>query len=136
MEILCYVIYGIGLIVTISWLFNIRHNTKTGQGVGGGIVNTTILFIISLVLIPLLKLSPFHLFWLFPVSMMLGLILSRLSHYFPFSLLSYPGHAFWRLICMGLNIKDCTHRGIYGMNYQEFGKLMDEIAHSENKKQM
>lgn len=126
-KILAYIVYGVGIVLTVIWLLGIRVHTKTGQGVAATTVNITMLFIVSLALVPLLELSPFHLLWFFPVSVVLGM----LSGSFPFSLLSYPGRVIWRLACVGLDIRCGTQRGIYGMSRDEFDRTIDEIGHAE-----
>lgn len=98
MEFLGYVIYAIGLLLAISWLFGIRMHIAEGKGVAMQTVNTTLLFFTSLALIPALNLSPLHLLWMYPVSLVIGM----LSLAFPFSLLSVFGNVLARIACIGL----------------------------------
>jgi hypothetical protein len=53
------------------------------------------------------KSSPYNLFWLFPVSYLLGIF----SLVPPFSLLWYPANLFGKFCCIGLN-KDEVKRNI------------------------
>lgn len=127
MEILSYVIYGVGVLLTLIWLAGIRVNTNSGQGVAATTVNTTLLFIVSLILIPALELSLFHLIWLFGASAMIGM----LSGVFPFSILSVPGRVLWRLVCLGIDTSNMTENGIYGMNRAQFDAFVDESLSSK-----
>jgi len=102
MKLVAYIIYGIGVSFAITWLLGIRLYTKSGRGVQIQTVNTTMLFIVSLILIPLFKLSPFHLLWMYPASWLLGV----LSLTFPFSFLSFFGNIVGKIICIGLNKKE------------------------------
>jgi len=99
MKIIGYVVYVIGVLMAVSWLFGIRSYTARGVGATRMTVNTAMLFIVSLVVVPALSLSPFHLLWMFPASFILGM----LSLAFPFSLLSVPGQAVFEIVCIGLD---------------------------------
>jgi hypothetical protein len=57
------------------------------------------LFVVCLILIPSLSISPFHVLWMLPVSLVVGLF----SLAMPFALLSIPGHLFHRLVCVGID---------------------------------
>ena len=106
MEILKYIFYALGVIVTVGWLYGIRVHTMTGEGVNKGTVNITMLFLISLILVPLLDISTFHLLWLFPLSVILGF----LSITFPFSVLWIPGRIVWRMACIGIDMEEASKR--------------------------
>ena len=99
MEIVGYIVYGVAIVLAIVWLVGIRTYTKSGQGVTMPTVNTTMLFIVSLVVVLVLELSPLHLLWMYPASFVLGM----LSLAFPFSLLSIPGNIVAFIACIGLN---------------------------------
>ena len=99
MEIIGYVVYGIGVLFAVAWLIGIRTYTNSGQGLTISTVNTTMLFIVSLALVPILQVDPLHLLWMYPLSFVLGM----LSLVFPFSLLSIPGHLVGWIACIGLN---------------------------------
>ena len=100
MEILEIIIFIIGVLLTLSWIYGIRTNIKRGDGVTKGTVNITMLFIISLILVPILKISSLHLLWMFPVSMLIGFLSQAL---FPLSLLSIPSHIITVISCLGLD---------------------------------
>jgi hypothetical protein len=83
---------------TLIWAYGVRSYVQRGQGPSQQTVNQTMLFSVSLVLIPMLRISPFHLLWLFFASFVIG----ALSLTFPFSLLSIPGRLFGSICCFGL----------------------------------
>ena len=114
MEILGFGVYIICFLLTLLWVVGIRANTASGQGVAMGTVNTTLLFIVSLILIPAFSLSPFHLIWLFSTSVVLGIF----SLTPPFSILSVPGRLLWILVCLGLNTSSMTQKHICGLKRQ------------------
>jgi hypothetical protein len=133
MEIAGYIVYGIGIILAITWMIGIRTYTKSGQGVTMSTVNTTMLFIVSLVVVPILNLTPLHLLWMYPASFILGM----LSLAFPFSLLSIPGNIVAFIACAGLNQeevqnnKDRIQRGLElvhseGLTVEEAKKRLEE----------
>lgn len=83
MHIIANIIYIICVLIAISWGILIRHRAKTEQATEKIFEVFGVLMVVSLILIPTLSLSPFHLLWMFPVSFLLG----TLSLIFPFSLL-------------------------------------------------
>lgn len=99
MQILEYIVYAIGVLVAITWLRGIRSYIARGSRITRQTVNTTMLFIVSLVLVPTIPFSSFHLLWMFPASFFIG----TLSLVFPFSLLSVPGQAIFHIACLGLD---------------------------------
>jgi hypothetical protein len=106
MQIIGYAVYGIAVFLAGTFFIGIRSNTARGAGVTRQTVNTTMLFTVSLVVVPLLSLSPFHLLWMFPISFVLG----ALSLAFPFSLLSIPGRGIFHIACIGLDQKELRKR--------------------------
>lgn len=133
MEIAEYIIYVVGVILALTWMIGIRTYTKSGQGVTMSTVNTTMLFLVSLVVVPILKLSPLHLFWMYPVSFVLGM----LSLAFPFSLLSISGNIVAFIACVGLNQEEIQRnkgriqRGVElvhreGLSVEEAKKRLEE----------
>ena len=133
MEILEYVTYGAGVLLTIIWMLGIRTNTSSGEGVAMSTVNATMLFIVCLAVIPFLNISYFHLLWAFPASVVIGL----LSLSFPLSVLSIPGHAVFWFACIGLNQeeiaknKERVRRGVElvhqeGLTVEEAKKRLEE----------
>jgi hypothetical protein len=90
--------------ITIFWAYGIRSYVRSGQGVSQQTVNQTMMFALSLIIVPIFGLSPFHLLWIFPVSFVFGM----LSFVFPFSLLSVPGRTFGTICCIGLTQRQAT----------------------------
>ena len=124
MEYFEILVYAVCMILTLIWLLGIRLHTKTREGVAQGTVNITMLFIVSLTLVPLLYLSPFHLIWMFPLAVVVGM----LSNHFPFSLLSIPGYMLWRITCIGIDTSDVTHKGIYGLSLVDLHDRLSELS--------
>jgi hypothetical protein len=98
MEIVELTIYVIAIFLALAWAFGIRTYTKRGTGTTMATVNTTMLFFISLIMLPILELSALHFLWIYPVSVVIGML--SLSP--PFSILSYPGRIFASIVCIGL----------------------------------
>jgi len=94
-----WLIWLVGLIVAVGWVYGIRNYMRRGMGVTQQTVNTTMLFFVSFIVTLSLRISPYHLLWLFPLSWLLG----TLSLVFPFSLLSIPGRLFGDMCCVGLD---------------------------------
>lgn len=121
-------IYVLGILITVIWLLGIRTNTRTREGVSAGTVNTTLLFVVSLVLLPQIELPAFHLLWAFPTALVIGLLHTA----FPFSLVSIPGYILWRIVCVGIDTSDVTHRGIYGLSLTELHGRIKSSLKSDN----
>ena len=83
MHIITNILYIVCVLIAISWGVLMRHKAKTEQTTEKIFEVFGLLMVVSLVLIPTLSLSPFHLLWMFPLSFLLGL----LSFFFPFRLL-------------------------------------------------
>lgn len=96
-----YIVYGIVVLWTVIMLFAMRSWIARGVGAPRRMINAVMLFIVSLVVVPALSLSPLHLLWMLPTSFFLGM----LSTAFPFSLLSIPGHVVFRIVCIGLDME-------------------------------
>jgi len=94
-----WLIWLVGSIVAIGWVYGIRNYTRRGIGVSQQTVNRTMLFFVSLIVTLSFQISPYHLLWLFP----LGWLLGTLSLVFPFSLLSIPGGLFGDMCFVGLD---------------------------------
>lgn len=75
--------YIICVLFAIVWGILIRQKAKAEQATEKIFEVFGLLMVVSLILIPVLSLSPFHLLWMFPVSFMFG----PLSFIFPFRLL-------------------------------------------------
>lgn len=94
-----WLIWIVGLIVAVGWVYGIRDYMRRGMGITHQTVHTTMLFFVSLIVILSLQITPYHLLWLFPLSWVMG----TLSLAFPFSLLSIPGRPFMGMCCIGLD---------------------------------
>ncbi len=94
MEIFSYVVYGLAVFITLGWCLNIRTKARNEQTTEKSMELQGFLMTISLILIPLLHLSPFHLIWMIPTSFILGLlsITTPLKFLWIFSSLYF---AFW-----------------------------------------
>ncbi len=97
--IISWILYAVASVFALSWVYGIRHNVNTGQGVTMQTVNTTFLFLVSLFIVPFLKISPFHIVWMFLASFILG----AMSLIFPFSLISIFGNILASIVCIGLD---------------------------------
>ena len=74
MNIIGYIIYGISVFITLGWCLQIRTKAKNEQATEKSMELQGFLMTVSLVLIPLLHLSNFHLLWMIPASFILGLL--------------------------------------------------------------
>jgi len=104
MQLVGILLWIVGSLITMFWAYGIRSYVRTGHGVSQQTVNQTMMFALSLIIVPIFGLSPFHLLWMFPV----GFILGTISLVFPFSLLSVPGRTFGAICCIGLTQRPST----------------------------
>jgi hypothetical protein len=104
MQLVSVLLWIVGAVITMFWAYGIRSYVRSGQGVSQQTVNQTMMFALSLIIVPMFDFSPFHLLWMFPVSFVLGM----LSLVFPFSLLSVPGRAFGTICCIGVTQGQAT----------------------------
>ena len=128
MQLVGILLWIAGALVTIFWAYGIRSYVRTGQGVSQQTVNQTMMFAISLIVVPIFGLSSFHLLWMFPVSFALG----TLSLMFPFSLLSVPGRIFGVICCIGLTRRQSTG-SINLFDKDGNYKLRDQMTPEEQK---
>lgn len=120
MAVISWVVYAVALFITVSSLAHIRYKTSTGEGVPITTINGTLLFVISLIVIPAWGFSPFHVLWVFPASYILG----SMSLMLPFSILSILGRPLGFLVCLGLDQDEIRKR-------QERVSKMQEIVYEE-----
>jgi hypothetical protein len=92
-------VWLVAAFVTVGWIYGLRKVAV--KGVTRQTVNSAMLFFVAVVIVPLLGISPLHLFWMFPVSWLCG----TLSLGFPFSLLSIFGRVFFALCSIGVRRK-------------------------------
>jgi len=74
MTIIGYIILGLGIILTIAWCLNIREKVKKEQAREKAMELSGFLMTISIFLVFVLHMSPFHLLWMIPASYFLGLM--------------------------------------------------------------
>lgn len=74
MDIIGYIIYGLSILITLGWCFNIRHKAKYEQAREKGMELQGFLMTVSVILVFVLHLSPFHLLWMLPASFIIGLL--------------------------------------------------------------
>ncbi len=102
-----YAVYVVGVFIAGSWLLGIRTYASRGALPMKQTVNSTMLFVMALVLVPNIPISPLHLFWMFPIGWLAG----TLSSSFPFSVLNIPGQLFFQLACVGLDREQIARNG-------------------------
>jgi hypothetical protein len=83
MNVIANILYAICIVVAVSWGLLIRSKAKKERRTEKIFEVHGMLMAISLILIPILSWSPFHLLWMFPLSFILG----PLSMFPPFRLL-------------------------------------------------
>lgn len=90
----------VAIIMTLSWMYGIRSYVSKGQGLMMGTVNSTVLFIISIVVLLATQKSYLHLLWAFPASILLGTLSQTV---FPLTLLSHLGNLVARVCIVGID---------------------------------
>ena len=83
MQIMANIIWLVGVLYALVWGMNIRRKAAIERHTEKIFEVHALLLTVSVILIPVLSLSPFHLLWMFPASFLLGLM----SVFFPFNLL-------------------------------------------------
>jgi hypothetical protein len=67
------------LVLSVLWvlwyMLNVRSRARRGAIVFPPLVSANLLFLVSIVLVLLLRISALHLIWLFPVCLVVGFIL-------------------------------------------------------------
>ena len=74
MDIIGYIILGLSILITFSWCLRIRGKAKNEQATEKSMELQGFLMTVSVIFIPLLHLSSFHLLWMLPASFILGLL--------------------------------------------------------------
>ncbi len=74
MNIIGYIIIGLSILFTLIWCLRVREKTKNQQAREKGMELQGFLMTVSIVLVFLIPLSPFHLLWMLPASFVLGLL--------------------------------------------------------------
>ena len=97
MQIIGIIVWVLGVIWAIAQGFNIRQKAKNDQATEHTFEVHALLAAVSVIIIPVLSLSPFHLIWMLPASFVLGLA----SVIFPFNLLWLPASLYGSLWYVG-----------------------------------
>ena len=97
MQIIGNVLWVVGLLWAIAQGFIIRQRAKNEQATEHTFEVHALLLAVSVITIPLLSLSPFHLLWMIPASFVLGLA----SVMFPLNLLWLPASLYASLWYVG-----------------------------------
>jgi len=74
MNIIGYIVYGLSILITLGWCLQIREKAQNEQSTEKAMELQGFLMTVSLILIQLLHISPFHLLWMLPSSFILGLL--------------------------------------------------------------
>lgn len=74
MEIIGYIILGLSILITLGFSIQVREKAKNEQSTEKAIELQGFLMTASIILIFLIHLSPFHLLWMIPTSLILGLL--------------------------------------------------------------
>jgi tetratricopeptide (TPR) repeat protein len=97
MRIIGIILWVPGLLWAIAQGFNIRQKAKNEQATEHTFELHAFLLAVSVIIIPVLSLSPFHLLWMLPASFLLGLA----SVMFPLNLLWLPASLYGSLWYIG-----------------------------------
>lgn len=74
MNIISYIILALSILITLGWTLKIREKAKNKQATEKAKELQAFLMTVSIVLIFVLHISPFHLLWMLPTSFFLGLL--------------------------------------------------------------
>lgn len=74
MNIIGYIILGFAVLFTLGWCLKIRDKAKNEQEREKAMELQGFLMTVSIILVPILNISPFHLLWMFPASFIIGLL--------------------------------------------------------------
>lgn len=97
MHIIEIILWVVGAIWAIVHGFNIRQKAKNEQATEHIFELHALLLAVSVIIIPVLHLSPFHLLWMIPASFVIGLA----SVMFPLNLLWFPASLYGSLWYVG-----------------------------------
>jgi tetratricopeptide (TPR) repeat protein len=73
-NIIGYIILGLSILFTFAWCLRCREKAKSEQATEKSMELQGFLMTISVIVVPLFHLSPFHLLWMLPASFILGLL--------------------------------------------------------------
>jgi tetratricopeptide (TPR) repeat protein len=74
MSAIGYIILGFSILFTLVWSLRVREKARSEQATEKGMELQGFLMTVSIVLVIVLHLSPFHLLWMLPASFILGLL--------------------------------------------------------------
>ena len=97
MQIIGIIVWVVGVLWAIAQGLNMRQKAKNEQATEHTFEVHAFLLAVSVIIIPVLSLSPFHLLWMLPASFVLGLA----SVIFPFNLLWLPASLYGSLWYVG-----------------------------------
>jgi len=98
MRVIGIILWLVGLLWAIAQGFNIRQKAKNEQATEHTFELHAFLLAVSVIIIPVLSLSPFHLLWMLPTSFVLGIV----SPIFPLNLLWMPASLYGSLWYIGI----------------------------------
>jgi len=128
MHIIEIVIWVIGILWAIVQGVNIREKTRNEQATEHTFETHAFLIVVSVIIIPVLDLSPFHLLWMLPASFALSLA----SVIFPLKLLWLPASLYGSLWYIGTrNPALALYRnGDYDESIEAFKKAIQKNPNS------
>ncbi len=97
MKIIGIILWVVGVLYALSWGFIMRQKAKNEQATEHTFELHALLLAVSVIIIPVLSLSPFNLLWMVPASFVLGLS----SVIFPLNLLWIPASLYGSLWYVG-----------------------------------
>lgn len=74
MVVIGNIIWGVSIFITLGWCLHIRQKSKNEQAREKALELQGFLMTVSVILIPVIPLSPFHLLWMIPASFIIGLL--------------------------------------------------------------
>jgi hypothetical protein len=93
------IIITVASLFTLIWLYAIRYNMQRANRASQSSINSTSLHIVCILIVVIFKISALHLLWMFPVSVIIGLLYLTL----PFSLISILAIPLEKLLYIGLD---------------------------------
>lgn len=99
LSIIANIIWILGVFIAIGWCLQVRKKAKNEQAREKTFELLGLLLTISVILIPIIKISPFHLIWIFPTSY----IISLLSYHFPLRILWFFSSIYFSFWYIGIN---------------------------------
>lgn len=93
------IILVIVVLFALTWLYGIRYKMQTADRAAPNTINTTFLIFVSILIVLIFDISAYHLLWMIPASVIIGL----LSLMFPFSLISFLSIPLEKIAYIGLD---------------------------------